>query len=162
MGTSWSKARTDRIFSCYCFLQTAHDHCGGGEFICAGAIQSLSSSCSTFISGRRRNDLKNFGYAMLGIIRTSKNANLDALHRRGRSARLPTLQPPAGPARNRIPRASTAAPSLRCSAGRNAQRTTRATCATRPPTRSVFISKSNTRARLQSSSIARRLLSRLQ
>jgi DNA polymerase III subunit epsilon len=41
-------------------------------------IQSLSSSCCTFISGRRRDDLKNFALRNLVIIRTNKNASLSA------------------------------------------------------------------------------------
>ena len=42
------------------------------------AIQSLSSSCSTFISGKTEDDLKNFALRDLGVIRTNKNANLSA------------------------------------------------------------------------------------
>jgi hypothetical protein len=135
--TSWSKAKLIKYFLANVTFKTAHDYCGGSEFIALSDTEPVEFMLYLYF-GKTEDDLKNFALRDLGIIRTNKNANL--------SARFTGSK--------QIPKKSTGAPSLRCLAVRNARRTTRATCAIRPLTESVFISKSNTRARLQSSSTA--------
>jgi hypothetical protein len=116
---SWSKAKLSK----YCLenvaFQTAHHHCGGGEFIALGDTEPVEFMLYLYFEARAC-----FRYSRL----------LD---------RLETIL-----------KKSTTAPSLRSSAVRNAQRTTPPTCATKPLTESVFISKSNTRTHTQTSSIA--------
>jgi DNA polymerase-3 subunit epsilon len=151
--TSWSKATLIKHFLANVTFKTAHDHCGGSEFVALGDTEPVEFMLYLYF-GKTEDDLKNFALRDLGIIRINKNANPGARFTNEAEARacfhysclLDRLETNS--------EESTAAPSLRFSAARNAQRTTRATCATRPPTEQVFISKSNAKAHSQSSSIA--------
>ena len=51
--TSWAKVKLIKYFLENVAFQTAHVHCGGGEFVRL-VTQSPSSSCCIFISGKQR------------------------------------------------------------------------------------------------------------
>ncbi len=75
--TSWSKAKLIKYFLENVAFQTAHDHCGGGEFIALGDTEPVEFMLYLYF-GKTEDDLKNFALRHLGIIRTNKNANLSA------------------------------------------------------------------------------------
>jgi DNA polymerase III subunit epsilon len=85
--TSWSKAKLIKYFLANVTFKAAHDHCSGGEFIALGDTEPIEFLLYLYF-GKTEDDLRNFALRDLGIIRTNKNANLSALHRRGRSTRL--------------------------------------------------------------------------
>jgi DNA polymerase III subunit epsilon len=122
--TCWSKAKLIKYFLANVTFKTAHDYCDGGEFIALGDTEPVEFMLYLYF-GKTEDDLKNFALRDLGIIRTNKNANLSARFTDEAEARACLTSS------KQIPRKSTAAPLLRCSAARNAQRTTRATCVTR-------------------------------
>ena len=75
--TSWSKAKLIKYFLANVTFKTAHDHCGGGEFIALGDTEPVEFMLYLYF-GKTEDNLKNFALRDLGIIRTNKNANLSA------------------------------------------------------------------------------------
>ena len=75
--TSRSKAKLIKYFLANVTFKTAHDHCGGGEFIALGDTEPVEFMLYLYF-GKTEDDLKNFALRDLGIIRTNKNANLSA------------------------------------------------------------------------------------
>ena len=159
--TSWSKAELVEYFLANVAFKTAHDRCGGNEFIALGDTEPVEFMLYLYF-GKTEDDLKNFVLRDLGIIRTNKNANLSARFTDEAEARacfhysrlLDRLETNS----EEVYRP----PSLRPSTARNAQPTTRATCAARLLTESAFISKSNARRELAIQLYRAELLSRLQ
>ena len=151
--TSWSKAQLVKYFLANVAFKTAHDCCGGSDFIALGDTEPVEFMLYLYF-GKTENDLKNFALRDLGIIRTNKNANLSARFTDEAEARACFHYSRLLRRLEQIPMRSTVPPSVRRSTARNARPTTQETCATKPLTGSVFISKSKAGARLQSSSIA--------
>jgi DNA polymerase-3 subunit epsilon len=75
--TSWSKAKLIEYFIGNVTFETAHDHCGGGEFVALGDTEPVEFMLYLYF-GKTEEDLKNFALRDLGIIRTNKNAKLSA------------------------------------------------------------------------------------
>jgi DNA polymerase III subunit epsilon len=75
--TSWSKAKLIKYFLANVTFQTAHDYCGGDEFIALGDTEPVEFMLYLYF-GKTEGDLKNFALRDLGIIRTNKHANLSA------------------------------------------------------------------------------------
>ena len=75
--TSWSKAKLIKYFLANVTFKTAHDYCGGDEFIALGDTEPVEFMLYLYF-GKTEDDLKNFALRDLGIIRTNKNANLSA------------------------------------------------------------------------------------
>jgi DNA polymerase III subunit epsilon len=75
--TSWSKAKVIEYFIGNVTFETAHDHCGGGEFVALGDTEPVEFMLYLYF-GKTEEDLKNFALRDLGIIRTNKNAKLSA------------------------------------------------------------------------------------
>ena len=75
--TSLSKAKLIKYFLANVTFKTAHDHCGGGEFIALGDTEPVEFMLYLYF-GKTEDNLKNFALRDLGIIRTNKNANLSA------------------------------------------------------------------------------------
>jgi DNA polymerase III subunit epsilon len=75
--TSWSKAKLIKYFLANVTFKTAHDYCGGSEFIALSDTEPVEFMLYLYF-GKMEDDLKNFALRDLGIIRTNKNANLSA------------------------------------------------------------------------------------
>jgi DNA polymerase-3 subunit epsilon len=77
--TSWPKAKLVEYFLTNVAFTTAHDSCGGHEFIALGETEPIEFLLYLYF-GKTEEDLKNFALRDLGliIIRTNKNANLSA------------------------------------------------------------------------------------
>jgi DNA polymerase III subunit epsilon len=75
--TSWSKATLTAYFLANVTFKTAHNYCGGNEFIALGDTEPVEFMLYLYF-GKTEDDLKNFALRDLGIIRTNKNANLSA------------------------------------------------------------------------------------
>jgi DNA polymerase III subunit epsilon len=75
--TSWPKAKLIKYFLANVTFKTAHDCCGGREFIALGDTEPVEFLLYLYF-GKTEDDLKNFASRDLGIIRTNKNANLSA------------------------------------------------------------------------------------
>jgi DNA polymerase III subunit epsilon len=75
--TSWSKAKLIKYFRSNVTFKTAHDHCGGDEFIALGDTEPVEFMLYLYF-GKTMDDLKNFALRDLGVIHTNKNANLSA------------------------------------------------------------------------------------
>src|SRR4029077_10177046 len=75
--TSWPKAKIVEYFLSRVAFDTAHEYCGGEEFIALGETEPVEFMLYLYF-GKTEDDLKNFALRDLGIIRTNKNANLSA------------------------------------------------------------------------------------
>jgi DNA polymerase III subunit epsilon len=69
--TSWAKAKLIKYFLENVAFQTAHDHCGGGEFVALGDTEPVEFMLYLYF-GKTEDDLKNFALGDLGIIRTNE------------------------------------------------------------------------------------------
>jgi DNA polymerase-3 subunit epsilon len=77
LRTSWSKAELIKYFLANVAFKTAHDCCGGNEFIALGDTEPVEFMLYLYF-GKTESDLKNFALRDLGIIRTNRNAGLSA------------------------------------------------------------------------------------
>jgi DNA polymerase-3 subunit epsilon len=84
--TSWPKAKLAQYYLASVTFTTAHDYCGGTEFIALGDTEPVEFLLYLYF-GKTEDDLKNFALRDLGIIRTNKNANLSARFSDGAEAR---------------------------------------------------------------------------
>jgi DNA polymerase-3 subunit epsilon len=84
--TSWPKAKLVEYFLSRVPFNTAHEYCGGGEFIALGDTEPVEFLLYLYF-GKTEDDLKNFALRDLGILRTNKDANLSARFTDGEEAR---------------------------------------------------------------------------
>ena len=83
--TSWPKAKLVEYFLAKCSVRTAHEYCGGKEFIALG--EKPVEFLLYLYFGKTEDDLKKFALRDLGILRTNKDANLSARFTDGEEAR---------------------------------------------------------------------------
>jgi DNA polymerase III subunit epsilon len=84
--TSWPKAKLVEYFLSRVPFNTAHEYCGGGEFIALCDTEPVEFLLYLYF-GKTEDDLKNFALRDLGILRTNKDANLSARFTDGEEAR---------------------------------------------------------------------------
>ena len=84
--TSWPKAKLVEYFLQTSPFNTAHEYCGGKEFIALGDTEPVEFLLYLYF-GKTEDDLKNFALRDLGILRTNKDANLSARFTDGEEAR---------------------------------------------------------------------------
>ena len=84
--TSWPKAKLVEYFLSRVPFNTAHEYCGGREFIALGETEPVEFLLYLYF-GKTEDDLKNFALRDLGILRTNKDANLSARFTDGEEAR---------------------------------------------------------------------------
>ena len=84
--SSWAKAKLVEYFLSHVPFNTAHEYCGGAEFIALGDTEPVEFLLYLYF-GKTEDDLKNFALRDLGILRTNKDANLSARFTDGDEAR---------------------------------------------------------------------------
>jgi DNA polymerase III subunit epsilon len=84
--SSWPKARLIDYLLTNVSFQTAHDYCGGIEFIALGNTEAIEFLLYLYF-GKMQDDLKNFALRDLGILRTNKEVNFSARFTDGAEAR---------------------------------------------------------------------------